>query len=214
MKRQMIVLLAVVVSVGALVPVWAQREKSRGTNLAPETMARNLADDLRDARGLLSRVLSTREKDGSGARERETRRDADSDRRRLEVLLENAERDARELEREVIRLRDQNSSQFNDRNRGRQALRDSEFDQIIFTVRRARTAGEEMRIVRQLALEQWITSGQLRDLLKVVDQSRDQEETAYLLYPRLTDSGRFYTIRDSFKSTASWASVCQRLGVR
>ena len=214
MKRQMIVLLAVVVSVGALVPVWAQREKSRGTNLAPETMARNLADDLRDARGLLSRVLSTREKDGSGARERETRRDADSDRRRLEVLLENAERDARELEREVIRLRDQNYSQFNDRNRGRQALRDSEFDQIIFTVRRARTAGEEMRIVRQLALEQWITSGQLRDLLKVVDQSRDQEETAYLLYPRLTDSGRFYTIRDSFKSTASWASVCQRLGVR
>ena len=214
MKRQMIVLLAVVVSVGALVPVWAQREKSRGTNLAPETMARNLADDLRDARGLLSRVLSTREKDGSGARERETRRDADSDRRRLEVLLENAERDARELEREVIRLRDQNYSQFNDRNRGRQALRDSDFDQIIFTVRRARTAGEEMRIVRQLALEQWITSGQLRDLLKVVDQSRDQEETAYLLYPRLTDSGRFYTIRDSFKSTASWASVCQRLGVR
>ena len=75
-------------------------------------------------------------------------------------------------------------------------------------------AGDEMRIVRQLALEQWITSGQLRDLLKVVDQSRDQEETAYLLYPRLTDSGRFYTIRDSFKSTASWASVCQRLGVR
>ncbi len=214
MKRQMIVLLAAVVSVGALVPVWAQREKSRGTNLTPETMARNLADNLRDARGLLSRVLSTREKEGGGARERETQRDAASDRRRLEVLLENAERDARELEREVGRLRDQNYSQFNDRNRGRQAMRDSDFDQIVFAVRRARTAGDEMRIVRQLALEQWITSGQLRDLLKVVDQSRDQEETAYLLYPRLTDSGRFYTIRDSFKSTTSWASVCQRLGVR
>lgn len=217
MKRQTVWILATVVSVGALVPVWAQREKTREAT-SPESMARQLGDDLREARGLLDRVLSARGGWGnsreSGARDREIRRDGDNDRRRLELLLEGSERNARELEREIARLREQSYSQYGDRNRNRPAMRDSDFDQIVFAVRRARTASDEMRIVRQVAMEQWITARQLRDLIQVVDQPKDQEETAYLLYPRLTDPSRFYTIRDGFKSSSSWESVCWRLGIR
>jgi Domain of unknown function (DUF4476) len=215
MKRQTVLILATVVGTGALVPVWAQRERVRATT--PEGMARDLGDDLREARGLLDRVLLSSRgtvRENGGARERETRREGDSDRRRLELLLESSERSARDLERELGRQRDQGYSQTLDRNRNRQPLRDSEFDQIVFAIRRARTAGEEMRIVRQVAMEQWVTTGQLRELIKVVDQPRDQEETAFLLYTRLTDSGRFYTIRDVFKDTNSWENVCRKLGIR
>jgi hypothetical protein len=59
-----------------------------------------------------------------------------------------------------------------------------------------------------------VTTGQLRSLIPVVDQPRDQEETAFLLYTRLTDPGRFYIIRDVFKDTSSWENVCRRLGIR
>jgi hypothetical protein len=216
MKRQMTLVLAAVVSVGALVPVWAQQSRERARATSPEGLARSLSLDLRDARELLDRVLSNRVKDTSGARERETRRDSDTDRRRLEVLLENAERDARELERQLGsgQGRDSGFIPPSDRNFNRQAMRDADFDLVVFSVRRAKTARDEMQIVRQLAAQQWISSNQLRDLLKVVDQPSDQEETAFLLYQRLSDIGRFYTIRDSFKSSSSWQNVCQRLGIR
>lgn len=215
MKRQTALILATVVGMGALVPVWAQREKLRATT--PEGMARDLGDDLREARGLLDRVLLASRgtvRENGGAREREVRRDGDSDRRRLELLLESSERNARDLEREISRLRNQGYNPSLDRSRERQAIRDSEFDQVLFSVHRARTASEEMRIVRQLAVGPWISVGQLRELIKVVDQPRDQEETAFLLYTRLTDPGRFYTIREVFKSSDSWENVCRRLGVR
>ena len=215
MKRQTVLILATVVGMGTLVPVWAQRERVRATT--PEAMARDLGDDLREARGLLDRVLlSSRgtSRENGGAREREVRREGESDRRRLELLLEGSERNARDLEREISRLRDQVNSQILDRPRERFPLRDSEFDPIVFAVHRAKTAGEEMRIVRQASLGGWVTVRQLSELIKVVDQPRDQEETAFLFYTRLVDPGRFYTIRDSFKDPGSWENVCRRLGVR
>jgi hypothetical protein len=214
MKRQRVFVLAAVVSVGALVPVWAQQSRERARAASPEGMARNLSLDLREARTLLDRVLSNRGKDSGGAREREVRRDSDTERRRLEVLLENAERDARELERQLASGQGSGYISPSDRNVNRQAMRDADFDLVVFSVRRARTARDEMQIVRQLAAQQWINSNQLRDLLKVVDQPRDQEETAFLLYQRLTDINRFYTIRESFKASNSWQNVCQRLGIR
>ena len=214
MKRQRAFVLAAVVSVGALVPVWAQQSRERARAASPEGMARKLSLDLREARELLDRVLSNRAKDSGGAREREIRRDSDTERRRLEVLLENAERDARELERQLASGQGSGYILPSDRNFNRQAMRNADFDLVVFSVRRARTAGDEMRIVRQLAAQQWINSNQLRDLLKAVDQPRDQEETAFLLYQRLTDVNRFYTIRESFKSSDSWQNVCQRLGIR
>ncbi len=216
MKQATSLVLAGVVSVATLIPVWAQREKTRAATA--EGMARSIALDLRDARTLLDRVLDKRTaplpREEDGARGREVRKDADSDRARLERLLEDAERDARNLEREITRLRDQSYSQASDRGNNRPPMRDSDFDQILFAVRRARTAGDEMRIVRQAAAEQWISSGQLRELIKVVDQPKDQEEVAALLYPRLTDPGRFYTIRESFKSPESWENACRKLGIR
>ncbi|MCX6367194.1 MAG: DUF4476 domain-containing protein [Armatimonadetes bacterium] len=214
MKRQRAFVLAAVVSVGALVPVWAQQSRERARAASPEGMARKLSLDLREARELLDRVLSNRAKDSGGAREREIRRDSDTERRRLEVLLENAERDARELERQLASGQGSGFIPSSDRNVNRQAMRNADFDLVVFSVRRARTARDEMQIVRQLAAQQWINSNQLRDLLKVVDQPRDQEETAFLLYQRLTDVNRFYTIRESFKSSDSWQNVCQRLGIR
>ena len=216
MKRVTSLVLAGAVSVAVLVPVWAQREKTRAAT--PEGMARSIALDLREARTLLDRVLDKRTqpqpREGEGARDREVRKDADSDRSRLEMLLENSERDARSLEREITRLRDQSYSQWNDAPRGRTPMRDSDFDQVLFALRRAPTAGDEMRIVRQVAAEQWISSRQLRDLIKVLDQPRNQEEASALLYARLSDPGRFYTIRDSFKSDSSWENVCRKLGIR
>ncbi|WP_309719199.1 DUF4476 domain-containing protein [Armatimonas sp.] len=214
MKQQMSLVLAAVVSVGVLVPVWAQQSRERARAASPEGMARNLSLDLREARELLDRVMNNRVKDTGGARERETRRDSDTERRRLEVLLENAERDARELERQLGSRQGSGFIPPTDRNSSRQAMRDADFELVVFSVRRAKTARDEMQIVRQLAAQQWISTNQLRDLLKVVDQPSDQEETAFLLYQRLSDISRFYTIRDSFKSSSSWQTVCQRLGIR
>ena len=72
--------------------------------ILPEERAHRLAVDMADARELLRRVLAAQSKDTGTARERETRRDRENDQRRLETLLDQAERDARDLERDLVRL--------------------------------------------------------------------------------------------------------------
>lgn len=213
MKRRSAFLLSAVVGLGILVPVWAQRTKER--ELTPEAMARSLSLDLREARRLLDRVLMDGGPRGGSAREREDSRELGANKRALTDLLERSERAARNLE-ETLRTGEDRERPLP---RGgsvieRPTLSDSQFNELVFSVRQARSSGDKMRVIRAAGQREWVTTRQLRSLIPLLEPSRDQEETAALFYRRLTDPDRFYTIRDVFRSSGSWDSVLRRLGVR
>ena len=210
MKRRSILALSAVVGLGVLVPVWAQRTAERATT--PEGMARNLSLDLREARRLLDRVLADSTPRG-GAREREGSRESEANKRDLTDLLERSERTARDLENAFRGGR--RDDVWQQRAVGeRSTISDYQFNDVILAVRRAKTAGDERRIVQTFAQREYLTSRQLVSLLPVLDQSSNQEDAAVLLYPRLIDPDRFFTIREVLKSTSSWENILKRLGIR
>lgn len=180
----------------------------------PEGMVRSLSADLRDARRLLARTLSDAEGRGrarerEGGRERETSRELEANQRQLTLLLENAERTTRELDEALGRQRVPPRG-YPDR----ATLSDRQFNDIVLTVRRSRSGGEQLRLVRELAQREWVTTRQVRSLLLVVESPRDQEELAALLYRRLTDPERFSSLRDALVSKSSWEGILSRLGMR
>jgi hypothetical protein len=219
MKRQVSVILASVVGLGVLVPVWAQRSRESTSN-TPEGRAYNLYLDIRDSRNLLTRVLqgAAREQ-GNSARDREGRRDYENDRRNLEKLLENAERNSRDLEQEVRRLQD-TIREIQERNRGDNrfrdpiAMSDRSFRELTDAVRRQGFSGEKVNIIRLAARTELFNCQQLRELLGLLSYSSDQEAIAVAIYPRLVDQGRFYTLSNAFRFTTSWRTVCGKLGLQ
>ena len=192
----------------------AQRARERAST--PEGRARDLYMDMRDARDLLKSVLEAAGKPGgSNAREREGRRDAEDNRRRLEQILERSEREARDLEKEIKRLQEDLRTQQERRDDGRSASRqpisDRYFRELTDTVRRRNSASEKLSVIRLSAQSDWFTCTQLRELLGLVGFGSDQETVAITLYPRLVDQGRFYTLSDAFRYSSSWRTVCERL---
>ncbi|WP_395088778.1 DUF4476 domain-containing protein [Armatimonas sp.] len=182
--------------------------RTTGRAMLPEERAHRLAVDMADARELLRRVLAAQSKDSGTARERETRRDRENDQRRLETLLDQAERDARDLERDLVR-----QSAYAYLEVPRLALRDDEFRDVVDSVKRRSFPEDKLSTVRLATRSSYLTCSQLRVLVGLFNFSEGKEEVAVTLYPRLTDPQRFYTLADAFPFSSTWRSVCTKLGI-
>ncbi len=176
--------------------------------ILPEERAHRLAVDMADARELLRRVLAAQSKDTGTARERETRRDRENDQRRLETLLDQAERDARDLERDLVRL---STSSYLDV--PRITLRDEELREVVDAIKRRSFPEDKLSTLRVATRSSYLSCSQLRTLIGLFNFSEGKEEVAVTLYPRLTDPQRFFTLADAFPFSSSWRSVCAKLGI-
>lgn len=210
MRRRSVLAFAAVLAMGTLVPVWAQRIRERA--VSPEGMARDLTYELKDARKLLDKVLGDYGGRTERAREREVAREREADQRDLRASLERAERVARELEREIVRLRGDVRGSGGERYL-EAAMSDRDFKDLTDSVKRRSFAAEKVSLIRMVAQSDWFTTRQLRELLGLVTFSGDQESVAVAIYPHLVDKARFYTLNDAFRFSSSWKTVCQKLGL-
>jgi len=210
MRRRSVLAMAAVLAMGTLVPVWAQRGRERA--VSPEGMARDLTYELKDARKLLEKVLGDYGGRTDRARDREVAREREADQRDLRASLERAERVARELEREIVRLRGEVRGPGGEYYLG-EAMPDRDFRELTEAIKRRSFAAEKVSLIRMVAQSDWFTTRQLRDLLGLVSFSGDQESVAIAIYPRLVDKARFYTLNDAFRFSSSWKTVCQKLGL-
>ena len=192
-----------VVAVGALMPVWGQRTPDR--DQTPEGMARSIVLDVQEARRLAESLTSEppgRDRESGG-------RTPTSTRRRLEIVLARAERTARELESietQISRLR--NSGGMS----GGIGISDNDFVDVLKAYRSRPFPGERLDFLKTVAGKSFSVR-QLDRLLELETFSADKQKVIYLLYPRLVDTERFFTLEKHFTFASEWKEVCTHLGI-
>lgn len=218
MKQGYLIAFAGMLALTALVPVWGQRGREQAAT--PEAMARSIAVDLREARGLVVRLLPP---SGPPARDRERRPDGGerggegrnaTDRRRLEFLLERAERTARDLEgleTEITRLRGGDSPRS--ATPVPAAVSEEDFKVILDTYNARFFSNEKMDYLRSVARKYYFECRQLEALVEATFATSDRMETVYILYPRVLDKERIFTLEKQFLLSSDWKEVCKKLGI-
>ena len=165
----------------------SDRPNDSATHAALSTSAKELAADLKEARELLKKITDKPTRD------------------RLELLITRSELKAVEFERALAGVNVAGPAPV--------AMSAEDFAKLLKGMKAESFDDGKVGFVASFATQGRLNCEQARELLKTFSFDDGRGRAAVLLYPRLTDPERFFTVLDVFSFDSSRNSVREKLNL-
>jgi hypothetical protein len=182
-----VVALGAVLALGLFWPGEAKAQAApAGKDKTPSTAkaaAKEIADDLREARKLLNKIANKETRD------------------KLELILIRNELKATDLESYLAKLATAKPT----------AITAQDFDKILQALKGQSFDNGRFDIIESASKKRFFTSAQVKDILKAFTFDQARIKVAVMLHPQTVDPENFFTLKDAFSFPSSFQEILTKL---